>query len=40
MTDISNTDKITMKNFAAILRRYSVAMIMNFVGLVLALTHS
>ena len=27
-----------MKNFIAILRRYSVAMIMNFVGLVLALT--
>ena len=38
MTDISNTDKITMKNFTAILRRYSVAMVMNFVGLVLALT--
>ena len=27
-----------MKNFIAILRRYSVAMVMNFVGLVLALT--
>ena len=27
-----------MKNFTAILRRYSVAMVMNFVGLVLALT--
>ena len=27
-----------MKNFIAILRRYSIAMIMNFAGLVLALT--
>ena len=27
-----------MKNFIAILRRYSIAMLMNFVGLVLALT--
>lgn len=27
-----------MKNFIAILRRYSIAMVMNFVGLVLALT--
>ena len=27
-----------MKNFIAILRRYSVAMVMNFIGLVLALT--
>ena len=27
-----------MNNFIAILRRYSVAMVMNFVGLVLALT--
>ena len=27
-----------MKHFIAILRRYSVAMVMNFVGLVLALT--